>query len=106
MFADEIKKQANGLGISENSSIIENLYLDSMLNMLFLEVSATAAGAGGNNRMLLRRMLMKEGSDMFAKNKFTHAAGQGLSRLSGDSSIHCVNLSQIRVKVNQTDQRC
>ena len=61
MFADEIKKQANGLGISENSSIIENLYLDSMLNMLFLEVSATAAGAGVNNRMLLRRMLMKEG---------------------------------------------
>ena len=61
MFADEIKKQANGLGISENSSIIENLYLDSMLNMLFLEVSASAAGAGGNNRMLLRRMLMKEG---------------------------------------------
>ena len=56
MFADEIKKQANGLGISENSSIIENLYLD-----LMLEVSASAAGAGGNNRMLLRRMLMKEG---------------------------------------------
>ena len=90
MFADEIKKQANGLGISENSSIIENLYLDSMLNMLFLEVSASAAGAGGNNRMLLRRMLMKEGSDMFAKNKFTHAAGQGLSRLSGErgDSLH------------------
>ena len=43
MFADEIKKQANGLGISENSSIIENLYLD----MLFLEVSISAAGAGG-----------------------------------------------------------
>ena len=31
MFADEIKKQANGLGISENSSIIENLYLDPIL---------------------------------------------------------------------------
>ena len=47
MFADEIKKQANGLGISENSSIIENLYLDPILDMLFLEVSAGAAGAVG-----------------------------------------------------------
>ena len=42
-------------------------------------------GRGGNNRMLLRRMLMREGSDQFAKNKFTHAAGQGLSRPSGES---------------------
>ena len=38
--------------------------------MLFLEISSIAAGPGmkENNRMFLRRMLMRLGSELFSKN--------------------------------------
>ena len=45
MFADEIKKQANGLCASENSRIIENLYLDLMLCFSW-KIAALLRGGG------------------------------------------------------------
>ena len=59
MFADEIKKQGNGL-VFPRILALSKIYI---WTMLFLEVGAgaTEGGAGGNNRILLRRMLMKEG---------------------------------------------
>ena len=58
MFADEIKEQANGLRTSEHSRIIESLYLDSMPCFSW-KLAALLRGRGGNNRMFLRRMLMR-----------------------------------------------
>ena len=57
MFADEIKKQANGICASENSRIIESLYLDSM--PCFSWKLAALLRGRGNNRMFLSRMLMR-----------------------------------------------